>query len=43
MTETEDDSPDVHTLCVLVLLTCTAAGNYGNGISSMMVMVMVFE
>ena len=41
--EAVDDAPNVLTLCVLVLLTCTAAGNYGNSVSSVIVMVLVVE
>ena len=43
VTEVSDDDPDVITLRVLVLLICTADGNYDNGVSSMIFMVMVFE
>ena len=43
MTEATDDAPNVLTLCVLVLLTCTAPGNSGNGVSSVIVMVLVAE
>ena len=43
VTEAEDDDPDVITLSVLVLLTCTANGIYGNDASSMICMVLIVE
>ena len=43
VTEVSDDDPDVITLRVLVLLICTADGNYDNGVSSIIFMVIVFE
>ena len=43
VTEAVNDAPNVLTLRVLVLLTCTAAGNSGNGVYSMIVMVLVVE
>ena len=43
VTEAEDDDPDVITLRVLVLLICTADVNCGNGVSSMIFMVMIVE
>ena len=43
VTESADDDPNVITLRVLVLLTCKAAGNSGNGISSIIFIVLVVE
>ena len=43
VTEVEDYATNVFTLCVLVLLTCTAASNSTNVLSSIIVMVMVVE
>ena len=43
VTEAADYSPNALTLCVLVLLTCTDVSDSGNVVSSMIVMVLVFE
>ena len=43
MTEAEDDAPYVLMLHVLVLLTCTAAGNSVNDVSSIIFIVLVVE
>ena len=43
VTEAADDAPNLLMLCVLFLLTCIAAGNYGNAVSSIIVMVLVVE
>ena len=43
VTEAADDAPNVLTIRVLVLLACTAAVNYGNGVPSMVFMVLVVE
>ena len=42
-TEAADDYPNILTLCVFVLPTCTAAGNSGNSLSSIIVMVLVVK
>ena len=43
VTEAAGDAPNVPTLRVMVLFTCTATGNSGNGVSSMIFMVLVFK
>ena len=43
LTESADDATNLLTLRVLVIITCTSTGNSGNGVASMIVMVMVFE
>ena len=40
VTEAADHDPNVLMLCVLVLLTCTSTGNYDNGLSLIIVMVL---
>ena len=42
VTKAADDAPNVLILYVLVLITCTSDINYGNGVSYMIVMVMIF-
>ena len=43
MTEAADDVPNVLIIRVMVVLTCKYTGNFENGVSSMIVMVLFIE